>query len=41
MPITVHFVSGPPSMVSAFEINLKKIGVKKNHIKTDYFPGFA
>jgi ferredoxin-NADP reductase/Na+-translocating ferredoxin:NAD+ oxidoreductase RnfD subunit len=35
------YISGPPSMVSAFETNLKKIGVKKSHIKTDYFPGFA
>jgi len=35
------YISGPPSMVSAFETNLKKIVVKKSHIKTDYFPGFA
>src|SRR5450830_1659493 len=35
------YISGPPSMVAAFETNLKKIGVKKSHIKTDYFPGFA
>lgn len=35
------YISGPPSMVSAFETNLKKIEIKKNHIKTDYFPGFA
>jgi ferredoxin-NADP reductase len=35
------YISGPPSMVSAFETNLKKIGVKKSQIKTDYFPGFA
>jgi len=35
------YISGPPSMVSAFETSLKKIGVKKSHIKTDYFPGFA
>jgi glycine betaine catabolism B len=35
------YVSGPNAMVTAFENNLRKIGVKKNHIKTDYFPGFA
>jgi ferredoxin-NADP reductase/Na+-translocating ferredoxin:NAD+ oxidoreductase RnfD subunit len=37
----LFYISGPPSMVSAFETNLKKIGVKKSHVKTDYFPGFA
>ncbi|MHB1347873.1 MAG: FAD-dependent oxidoreductase [Candidatus Humimicrobiaceae bacterium] len=37
----IFYISGPNSMVSAFEANLKKIGVKKTHIKTDYFPGFA
>jgi ferredoxin-NADP reductase len=35
------YISGPPSMVAAFETNLRKIGVKKSHIKADYFPGFA
>ncbi|MCL4416277.1 MAG: oxidoreductase [Actinobacteria bacterium] len=35
------YISGPNAMVSAFEANLKKLGVKKTHIKTDYFPGFA
>ncbi len=35
------YISGPNSMVTAFETNLRKIGVRKSHIKTDYFPGFA
>jgi glycine betaine catabolism B len=37
----IFYISGPNAMVTAFETNLMKIGVKKNHIKTDYFPGFA
>jgi len=35
------YLSGPNSMVVAFEEILKKLGVKKSHIKKDYFPGFA
>ena len=35
------YISGPNLMVTLFENNLKKIGVKKSHIKTDYFPDFA
>ncbi len=37
----LFFISGPPSMVNTFVASLKKIGVGKNNIKTDYFPGFA
>jgi ferredoxin-NADP reductase len=35
------YISGPNSMVNAFYANLRKIGVKRSYIKTDYFPGFA
>lgn len=35
------YISGPPSMVSAFKGILTKMGVPINRIKTDYFPGFA
>ncbi len=37
----IFYISGPPSMVTSFVNTLRKIGVKKTHIKTDYFPGFA
>jgi glycine betaine catabolism B len=37
----LFYISGPNSMVIAFETNLRKIGVRKNQIITDYFPGFA
>ena len=37
----LFYISGPHSMVTAFEGYLKKIGVKKSSIITDYFPGFA
>lgn len=37
----LFFLSGPHSMVAAFEETLKKMGIPKAHIKTDYFPGFA
>lgn len=37
-----HFyISGPHNMVTIFESTLSKLGIKKSHIKTDYFPGFA
>jgi ferredoxin-NADP reductase len=35
------YLSGPHNMVTAFDEILQKIEVKKNHIKKDYFPGFA
>jgi ferredoxin-NADP reductase len=37
-----HFyLSGPNAMVESYEHLLKKMGVQDNHIKKDYFPGFA
>ncbi len=35
------YISGSHSMVSAFTDTLKGMGVKKNKIKTDFFPGFV
>ena len=35
------YISGPHGMVTACEKMLKGAGVPRNHIKTDYFPGFA
>ena len=35
------YISGPRSMVVMFEDALKKLGVPKNQIKTDFFPGFV
>jgi ferredoxin-NADP reductase len=35
------YISGPRSMIVAFEKTLQRMGIKKTHIKTDYFPGFA
>ncbi|MEP7288669.1 MAG: RnfABCDGE type electron transport complex subunit D [Chloroflexota bacterium] len=37
----VYYLSGPNSMVTSFEEALLKLGVAKDHIKTDFFPGFA
>lgn len=37
----LFYLSGPRSMVDAFEDTLKKMGVKKRMIKTDFFPGFV
>lgn len=37
----MFYLSGPHSMVTAFEETLKKMGVKDTHIIIDYFPGFA
>ncbi|MBU6500613.1 MAG: RnfABCDGE type electron transport complex subunit D [Patescibacteria group bacterium] len=37
----MFYLSGPRSMVVAFEETLKALGVKKRKIKTDFFPGFA
>lgn len=36
----VFYISGPHGMVAAFEDMLKKLGVKKSNIVTDFFPGF-
>ena len=35
------YISGPRSMVLSFMNTLEKLNVKKSHIKTDFFPGFA
>ena len=37
----MFYISGPHIMVTAFEETLKKIGVKKSQIKTDFFPGYV
>jgi len=37
----MFYISGPHSMVVAFEKVLKNIGIAKRYIKTDFFPGFA
>lgn len=37
-----HFyISGPRVMVTTFESVLSKMGIAKNQIKTDFFPGFV
>lgn len=35
------YLSGPHSMVKGFEIVLQQMGVNKENIKTDFFPGFV
>lgn len=35
------YLSGPRTMVVAYEEVLKSIGIRNDHIVTDYFPGFA
>jgi ferredoxin-NADP reductase len=35
------YISGPHSMIVGFQKTLKNLGVKKSHIKTDFFPGFV
>jgi ferredoxin-NADP reductase/Na+-transporting NADH:ubiquinone oxidoreductase subunit NqrB len=37
----IFYLSGPHSMVVAFEKLLSEMGVPKRNIKTDFFPGFA
>ncbi|MBX4187103.1 MAG: RnfABCDGE type electron transport complex subunit D [Candidatus Doudnabacteria bacterium] len=37
----IFMISGPRSMVVAFEDLLKSLGVAKHHIKVDFFPGFV
>jgi len=37
----IFYISGPHSMIETFQTALKDAGVHKNHIKTDFFPGFA
>ncbi len=36
-----YYVSGPDPMVRAMKSLLIKMGVPRNHIETDYFPGYA
>ena len=35
------YLSGPRSLVVGFEEVLRSIGIPKNRIKTDFFPGYA
>ncbi len=37
----IFFVSGPPDMVAAAKKAIARLGVKRNRIRTDYFPGLA
>lgn len=37
----VFYLSGPHSMVKGFKTVLQQMGVKKENIKTDFFPGFV
>jgi ferredoxin-NADP reductase len=36
----VFFISGPEPMVDAFNAMLLEMGVPKNHLKQDHFPGY-
>lgn len=37
----IFYLSGPHGMVTAYEQVLKKLGIRSNRVKTDYFPGFV
>lgn len=37
----IFYISGPKSMIDVFKAILRKMGVHKSKIKTDFFPGFA
>lgn len=37
----LFYLSGPNSMVTSFQRTLLKMHVRRDHIKTDFFPGFA
>jgi ferredoxin-NADP reductase len=37
----IFYLSGPHTMVTAFEDVLRGMGISKNKIKTDFFPGFV
>lgn len=39
--VRAFYVSGPQLMVQNFENTLKKIGVKRKNIITDFFPGYS
>ncbi len=38
---SLFYLSGPRSMVTAFEATLASMGMPKNCIKTDFFPGYV
>jgi ferredoxin-NADP reductase/Na+-translocating ferredoxin:NAD+ oxidoreductase RnfD subunit len=37
----LFYLSGPPTMIDAFEMLLKSTGIAQHRIKKDFFPGFA
>ncbi len=37
----LFYLSGPRSLITAFEKILKELGIPSHQIKTDFFPGFA
>lgn len=37
----IFYISGPHSMVDAFEETLRGMGLRRNQIKIDFFPGYA
>lgn len=37
----MFYLSGPSAMVDAYKVMLKKLGVRRKNIVTDYFPGFV
>lgn len=37
----LFYISGPQLMVQNFEKIVKNMGVKRNHIKVDFFPGYS
>lgn len=41
IPHSLFYISGPHGMVTAMSETLRAIGVHKDHIKTDFFPGLT
>lgn len=37
----LFYISGPTKMVKVYTETLKSLGIKKENIKTDYFPGYG
>ena len=37
----IFYLSGPPAMVESYEDVLTNMGVPREHIKTDFFPGLV
>jgi NAD(P)H-flavin reductase len=37
----IFYISGPHAMVTAYQDVLKELGIKKENIKVDFFPGFV